>query len=175
MKTLVDQLSQYGAYHRDTRNLATHVVGVPMIVVAVVTLLSRPGFGGGLLMLSPAVVAAVAATVFYVVLDVRFGVVMGVLLAAAILLGRWFAGLPTLTWLASGVGLFVVGWIIQFVGHHYEGRKPAFVDDVVGLLIGPLFVVAEVAFVLGMRREVARAIEDRVGPMHGGPTLRRAE
>ncbi len=28
--------------------------------------------------------------------------------------------------------MFVIGWAIQFVGHHYEGRKPAFVDDVTG-------------------------------------------
>jgi uncharacterized membrane protein YGL010W len=51
----------------------------------------------------------------------------------------------------SGVAMFVVGWAIQFVGHHYEGRKPAFVDDVTGLIVGPLFVVAELAFMLGLR------------------------
>jgi uncharacterized membrane protein YGL010W len=44
----------------------------------------------------------------------------------------------------------VVGWVIQFVGHYYEGRKPAFVDDITGLIIGPLFVVAEAAFLMGM-------------------------
>ena len=39
MKTLIDQLGQYGAYHRDPRNIATHFVGVPMIMLAVTTLL----------------------------------------------------------------------------------------------------------------------------------------
>ena len=38
MKTLTDQLAQYGAYHRDPRNIATHIVGVPMIMLAVVVL-----------------------------------------------------------------------------------------------------------------------------------------
>jgi uncharacterized membrane protein YGL010W len=68
-------------------------------------------------------------------------------------------------WLATGIGLFAVGWVIQFVGHHYEGRKPAFVDDLVGLIVGPLFVVAEWAFALGLRKEVQAAIELRSGPV----------
>jgi uncharacterized membrane protein YGL010W len=70
----------------------------------------------------------------------------------------------TAVWLSSGVGLFVIGWIIQFVGHYYEGRKPAFVDDVMGLVIGPLFVAAEAAFLLGLRKEVEQAIVERAGP-----------
>ena len=43
MKTLVDHLSQYASYHRDPRNIATHFVGIPLIVLAVTILLSRPG------------------------------------------------------------------------------------------------------------------------------------
>jgi predicted membrane channel-forming protein YqfA (hemolysin III family) len=43
MKNLVDHLSQYAAYHRDTRNIVTHFVGIPLIVIAVAVLLSRPG------------------------------------------------------------------------------------------------------------------------------------
>jgi len=172
MKTLVDQLAQYGAYHRDTRNLATHLVGVPLIVVAVTTLLARPSVDVGAVTLSPALVAAVLAALFYLALDLRFGVAMAVFLAASVAIAQCFAAMTTAAWLGAGVGLFVVGWIIQFVGHYYEGRKPAFVDDLVGLLIGPLFIVAEVAFMIGLRRDVQRQIEERIGPMHGGAWLR---
>ena len=42
MKTLIDHLAQYAAYHRDPRHIHTHFVGVPMIMFAVVVLLSRP-------------------------------------------------------------------------------------------------------------------------------------
>jgi uncharacterized membrane protein YGL010W len=70
-------------------------------------------------------------------------------------------------WLALSLGLFVVGWIIQFVGHYFEGRKPAFVDDLVGLAIGPLFVAAEAGFLLGLREEVREEIERRAGPTRG--------
>ncbi|MCZ8107166.1 MAG: DUF962 domain-containing protein, partial [Burkholderiales bacterium] len=74
------------------------------------------------------------------------------------------AAASTGAWLGWGVGLFVVGWIVQFVGHWYEGRKPAFLDDVMGLAIGPLFVAAELAFLLGMRGASREEIERRVGP-----------
>jgi len=42
MRTFTEQLTRYAAYHRDLRNVATHLVGVPMIVFAVDILLSRP-------------------------------------------------------------------------------------------------------------------------------------
>ena len=61
MKTLVDHLSQYANYHRDPRNIATHFVGIPMIVLAVTILLSRPGWEIAGMWLSPALVAAAAA------------------------------------------------------------------------------------------------------------------
>lgn len=168
MKTLIDHLSQYADYHRDPRNIQTHFVGVPMIMLAVVILLSRPAWylgGAAGLPLSAAVVAALASCVFYFRLDLRYGLVMATLLAAMLAVGQWLAQHSTLVWAGSGVGLFVVGWVIQFIGHYYEGRKPAFVDDLVGLIVGPLFVVAEWGFALGMRQEVREAVEQRSGPV----------
>jgi uncharacterized membrane protein YGL010W len=161
MKSLVDHLSQYAAYHRDPRNIASHFVGIPLIVVAVAVLLSRPQWGGG--WISPAVLVAMASAWFYLRLEVRLGVLMTLLLGLCIWAGQVLAQQSTLVWLASGIGMFVVGWAIQFVGHHYEGRKPAFVDDVTGLIVGPLFVVVELAFLFGMRHELKEQIEARVG------------
>ena len=53
---------------------------------------------------------------------------------------------------------------VQLVGHLYEGRKPAFLDDLIGLLIGPLFVVAEIGALLGLRRDLKATIEAKTGP-----------
>jgi len=89
--------------------------------------------------------------------------VMALLLAAALAASQWFAAQATSVWLGWGIGLFVVGWAFQFVGHYYEGKKPAFVDDLIGLLVGPLFLVAEVAFHLNMRTEVRDEIRRRLG------------
>lgn len=166
MKTLTDQLSQYADYHRDPRNILTHFIGVPMILLAVVMLLSRPAWlalGG--LPVSPAVIAAVLACSYYVLLDLRYGLAMGLVLAAMLAVAAPLAQQATTVWLGWSLGIFVVGWVIQFIGHYYEGRKPAFMDDIVGLLIGPLFVMAEMGFGMGLRREVQQAIEARSGPV----------
>ena len=62
--------------------------------------------------------------------------------------------------------MFVVGWAIQFVGHYYEGRKPAFADDIRGLLVGPMFVVGEALFTLGWGKPLLAEIDSRAGPTH---------
>ncbi|ROM80199.1 hypothetical protein BK654_04710 [Pseudomonas brassicacearum] len=165
MKSLVDHLSQYAAYHRDPRNIATHFIGIPLIFVAVAVLLSRPGWPVGAVLISPALLVAVASAWFYLRLEVRLGVLMTVLLGLAVWLGQTLAAQSTAVWLGSGLGMFVVGWVIQFVGHYYEGRKPAFVDDLTGLIVGPLFVVVEAGFLLGLRSDLKRAIEERAGPV----------
>ncbi|MCE2969435.1 MAG: DUF962 domain-containing protein [Burkholderiales bacterium] len=167
MKTLTDQLANYAAYHRDRRNIATHFVGIPMIVVAVATLLARPAWTVGGWPVSLATLVTLLTVLCYLRLDGRFGAAMALLMGAALVAGQSLATQSTAVWLTAGVGLFVVGWVFQFVGHVYEGRKPAFVDDLIGLIIGPLFVVAEAAFALGLRSDVLREIEARVGPTRG--------
>ena len=165
MTLFVQHLSKYAAYHRDKRNVVTHFIGIPMIVVGVVILLSRPGFMDirGMA-ISPALMVVAVTALFYLKLDFRFGVAMTVFLAVCLWLGQMLAVQSTVIWLSWGIGLFVVGWLFQFVGHYFEGKKPAFVDDVMGLAIGPIFVAAELAFELGLRKEVQDAVEARVGP-----------
>jgi uncharacterized membrane protein YGL010W len=165
LKTLTEQLSKYASYHRDDRNIATHFVGIPMIVVAVITLLSRPSFPVDGLILSPGVLAALVACTYYLVLDLSLGAIMTVLMGLGVWFGAWAAGLTTAVWLTLGLGGFVVGWIIQFVGHYYEGRKPAFVDDIMGLAIGPLFVVAEALFMMGFFAPLKAQVEGIAGPV----------
>ena len=80
MRTLTQQLTQYAAYHRDRRNIATHCVGIPMIVLAVAVLSSRPAwlFAALPVPLSPAWVLFVVATLYYLMLDVPLGLMMAV-------------------------------------------------------------------------------------------------
>jgi uncharacterized membrane protein YGL010W len=172
MKTLTDQLAQYAGYHRDRRNIATHLIGIPMIVVAVATLLSRPNFSLSGMAVSPATAMTTATVLFYVVLDLRFGLTMAGMMSLALWAGAWFAAQTTVLWLACGIGLFVVGWVFQFVGHFYEGRKPAFLDDLIGLIIAPLFIVAELAFMLGLRDEVRQQVEAQAGKTRDGRQTR---
>ena len=162
MKTLTDHLTQYAAYHRDQRNIITHFIGIPLIVVAVAILLSRPNLMINGLWVSPAMAVAIVAALFYLKLDRALGACMALLLTLCVWLGMYCAQLSTGAWLGWGIGSFIVGWIIQFIGHYYEGRKPAFVDDIMGLAIGPLFVVAELAFLCGLRKPLQEEIEKRL-------------
>ena len=163
MKRLEDQLSMYAMYHRDIRNIWTHFVGVPMIVLAVVTLLSRPQIEIHELIVTPAKALLLLVGIYYIFLNVKLGIAMTALLSLAVLAAEQIAMLPTSQWLAWGVCLFVVGWIIQFIGHYWEGKKPAFFDDIRGLLIGPLFVVVEACFLMGFLQSLQATIVLRAG------------
>jgi uncharacterized membrane protein YGL010W len=162
---LIAQLTKYAAYHRDPRNIATHFFGVPTILFAVTCFLARPAVEVGGLVLSPVWLAVTLATLFYLRLDVRFGLTMLALLVLSAWGATQLAAQSTGLWLGLSAGLFLGGWVVQFIGHSFEGKKPAFVDDLVGLLVGPLFVVAEAGFALGLRRDVQAAVEQNVGPV----------
>src|SRR5476651_1142243 len=165
MKTLTDQLSQYAAYHRDRRNIATHFVGVPMIVFAVILALATASFTLGSIEVSVAAVVAIAACAYYLRQDVALGIAMAaVLFAMCAAASEITARASTASVLGLAAAVFVAGWALQFLGHRYEGMKPAFYDDVMQLAIGPLFVCAEAFFLLGAKAGLRRHIEERVGP-----------
>jgi uncharacterized membrane protein YGL010W len=160
-------LTQYAAYHRDRRNILTHFVGVPMIVFSIIVALWTVPLPGE----SPATgvtlgsAVALAAAIYYLLLDRILGITMLIVLflmcaGASELTARVGSGVA-LGWAA---GLFIVGWALQFLGHKFEGMKPAFFDDAKQLLIGPLFVCAEAFFMLGAKPGLRRYIEERVGP-----------
>ena len=156
----IEALVRYAAYHRDRRNVATHALGIPMIVLAVEVLLSRPIWALPGFTLTPAVIATAAAALYYLKQDKLLGGVLALVLIGMARLGLEIGQMETTVWLGLGIGLFVAGWALQLLGHHFEGRKPAFVDDLRSLLTGPLFVTAEAAFALGLcgelKREIAR-------------------
>ena len=166
MKSLEENLTQYAAYHRDRRNIATHFLGIPLIVFAVVLALAAVSFPVAGLAITPAAVAAVAASIYYFRLDTAFGAAMAsTLLAMCALASEATARLPDAAVLALAAALFAAGWALQFWGHRFEGMKPAFFDDARQLLIGPLFVCAEVFFFFGAKPHLKRYIEERVGPV----------
>ena len=94
-------------------------------------------------------------------LGVAVSSAVGVLLVAA---HQVAYGGGVAVWLGWGVGMFLLGWLVQFIGHWYEGRKPAFVDDLIGLLVGPMVITAEALFALGWNKPLLAEIERRAGP-----------
>ena len=65
---------------------------------------------------------------------------------------------PGWTWFAV---LFVGGWILQLVGHVFEGRKPALADNLFQIFVAPIFLCAEVFFALGYKPRLHAAVQER--------------
>jgi len=131
MKTLEQQMGFYAAYHQDARNKATHFVGVPAIMLSLFIPLAWLRIELGGISITAAMLFAAAVLVYYFMLDVPLGLAMLVVSALLLWLGQLIAdqGAPRgWGWTWFGV-LFVGGWILQLVGHGFEGRKPALADN----------------------------------------------
>jgi len=139
-------LGNYAEDHRNPTNVLIHWICVPLIlwtgiallwVIPVPALLGRAGLWAG--------VAMFFALLFYMRLSRPLGIGM---LAAFVLLGLITEGLYRvlgpgwLMWLA--IGVFVLAWIAQFIGHQIEGKRPSFLTDLAYLLIGPAWLVAKI-------------------------------
>jgi uncharacterized membrane protein YGL010W len=58
-----------------------------------------------------------------------------------------FLGLAAIVWHPLGwtaLGLFVFGWMLQFLGHAFEGKPPEFFSDWRFLLVGTRWWAAKV-------------------------------
>lgn len=160
-----DLLVRHARYHRDQRNLTTHLVGVPMVVFATAVLLSRATLELGSVKTTLAW-AAFGALWLWTLSRGQFllGLATTLFTAALAWAAHGLTGLAPASWLALGLGLFIVGWVAQSVGHYYEGRKPAFADDIAGVLVAPMFVVLELLAMAGLCRPLMARIEQAAGP-----------
>ncbi|QGS59174.1 DUF962 domain-containing protein [Shewanella algae] len=157
MKSAVEQLSTYKSVHLNPTNIKTHFIGIPLIIWSVFLMLSlwRLPFSSGTL--SVAMLLAVGVMLYYIKLHWRLALGLALFILPMILTTEWLYTLGYASiWL--GITVFVIGWIFQFIGHKYEKAKPAFIDDLNQLLIGPFFLMAEVFFMLGLEGELDNTI-----------------
>ena len=159
MKTLDQQMAVYAAYHRNRWNRLTHFIGVPAIIFAILIPMSWVSLGGGV---SLAHVFLGAVLAYYFLLDVPLALVTAVAVGALFFAAKLAAGTGIAAgWIWSGA-FFAGGWVFQLVGHVFEGRRPALSDNLFQIFIAPIFLVAEVFFALGLKRDVRRKIEERL-------------
>lgn len=158
MENLEEQMAIYAAYHRDARNKATHFLGVPLIMLAILVPLSWLDFRVAGFAITAAMLLAAAVLAYYFVLDVPLALAMLVVIGILIWLAESIAGLGMKagwTWFAA---LFLGGWTLQLAGHAFEGRKPALVDNLFQIFVAPLFLAAEIFFALGYKPELHERI-----------------
>ena len=153
------QLASYASVHRDWRNKATHFVGIPLIVFSLLLILSLWRFEVGDRQWTMSLALTIVAVLGWMALDLGVGIVMGLIMAIAWYAAEALAGAlgPTSTWVAFAV-LFVGGWVLQFLGHHYEGKRPALLDNIFQGFIGPMFLVAEAMVMMGYRADLANVM-----------------
>lgn len=84
-KPTEEWIAQYALSHQHPINRLCHIIGIPLIAVAVLSFLAAP-----------------------------------------FVTGLWWMALT----------LFVVGWVLQFIGHGFEGKPPEFFRDWRFLLVG---------------------------------------
>src|SRR5881394_27807 len=157
MKPIEEQMATYAAYHQDARNKATHFIGVPIIVLSLFIPLAWLRVGD----VSAGMILAAVLVVYYLLLDVPLGLAMLVVFAALAWLGESIARMGALngwTWFAV---LFIGGWILQLVGHVFEGRKPALADNLFQIFVAPVFLCAELFFALGYKPRLHDAVRER--------------
>jgi uncharacterized membrane protein YGL010W len=154
MRTMQDWLDSYSNDHQNPTNRLFHWLCVPPIVWSVIALLwtipvpatlFRPG----------TVAVAVMVLAFYWYWKHLHRLAIALLIAFALLglltnLLYYRLGAASLCWLA--IGVFVVAWIGQFIGHQFEGRRPSFLTDLSYLLIGPAWLMAKLLRGLGFKQ-----------------------
>jgi uncharacterized membrane protein YGL010W len=139
----VDTLLQhYGLSHTHPVNEVIHFVAIPAIMLSL---------NGLLFAVHPALVFVLiaASLVYYARLSWPFTLCM--LLLSSVMLALVDAMDAAGVLVQASVGIFVVAWIFQFIGHHLEGKKPSFFEDLQYLLVGPLFVLSKAFERLGVR------------------------
>jgi uncharacterized membrane protein YGL010W len=149
-------LAEYGESHRNETNKLIHWICVPLIfwtILGFISYIPTPNiyfkYFGFLSIAS--FIALILVTIFYFRLSWRIALIMIFIM----LLMEHFVSLANVTfgtksWILY-LAVFVITWILQFVGHKIEGKKPSFLKDLQFLLIGPIWLLSFILKKLGIK------------------------
>ncbi|KAK9373056.1 uncharacterized protein V1513DRAFT_198810 [Lipomyces chichibuensis] len=167
---LEDQLAFYMAYHHQQVNVWIHTVCVPIILVTSFALATNSGPLFSLFdsyfdsYLNVGVLSAVGYASFYILLDPIVGGIVSPLVVGSSIIGTDLINEYGKAGNYIAGGLWVVSWILQFIGHAvYEKRAPALLDNLLqALVLAPFFVVFELVFRLGFRQDLEQRLKVRI-------------
>jgi uncharacterized membrane protein YGL010W len=155
MVTMNWLLDKYGESHQNATNKLIHWVCVPSIVFSLFAVLYAIPFPvERSLFTNWAFVLYAASLIYYMRLSLS--ITLGLLLVCgAMLLGvdAIYDGTgknaASLGYIA--LGIFVVAWIGQFIGHKIEGKKPSFLEDIQFLMVGPAWLLSFIYKKIGIK------------------------
>lgn len=158
---LVKEMGMYNGYHRHPVNRAIHLVCIPLIVWGLQVLLARVDlFTFADFTVTLATLATGLLLMYYVWMDLGLGIPAVLFLTFLLATAHQVAALG---WTEAGIvfaASWVVGWGFQFLGHGvWEKRRPALMDNLTQVFIAPIFLIAEIAFSLGRRKDLHARVE----------------
>jgi len=146
MKHFTHMLNFYAQHHQRVITKITHFIGVPLVFLAIQIFMFH---------LSSAWIVLIILFLYYLFLDMRLALITGIFLFLLTDLAQKITLYQSSSAsIRIAVILFVTGWAIQFIGHYYEGKAPAFFKNIFQMLIAPIFLSAELCLILGHRRDL---------------------
>ncbi|CCD24671.1 2-hydroxy-palmitic acid dioxygenase MPO1 NDAI_0D03570 [Naumovozyma dairenensis CBS 421] len=152
------ELLFYKYYHHNRINVLIHSIFVPTILFSACCFLNRIELFKGITVTN---LFSIGYTLYYIHLYLPTGLLAG-LIFIIVNIGlkkRWIhLSLPT------EITLFIIGWLVQFIGHGvFERRKPAVLDNLIqSLVLAPYFILFEFLFKLGFLPEVRSKLEEEL-------------
>ena len=139
MKDAAWYLEKYGESHQNPTNIIIHKIFVPLIMFSVIGLLWVIPTGFDSWFLNLGMLLVIGALGFYLTMGLKIFISM-LLFIIPMAYGNYLLSNTTVHLQVSLI-IFIVGWVMQFIGHKIEGKKPSFLDDLLFLLVGPVWVI----------------------------------
>ena len=138
MRQIDKLLHQYGESHQNSTNVWIHGIAVPSIFFVTIGLIYAIPVPDMLAKFNVtfAHILAIPMLMYYFKLSGPIGAAM-TLLTIGVFLGITALEQAGISIWQFSIALFVIMWVLQFVGHKIEGKKPSFFEDVRFLLVGP--------------------------------------
>lgn len=146
MRNITEWNEEYGLYHKNKINKIIHWICIPLIIFSLFGLLSLLNYnfmiadGHYKINILGIFITLVMIYYFRLSKNLAFGMLIISLLFIGVIDFISLNDKMSLLYLYSSI--FIIAWIGQFVGHKFEGRKPAFFKDLQFLLIGPLWLLS---------------------------------
>lgn len=153
MRKIDSLLNEYGKSHQTKFNKSVHYFCVPAIFFSLIGIFSMIPTGNIFQDIVPnsllpfihfGTLIILIGSLYYLKLSFKLFVSM-IIFSIIVLIGIQQIQLITIIpfW-ASMVGLFIIAWIIQLIGHNHEGKKPSFIKDIQFLMIGPAWTISHI-------------------------------
>ena len=153
MKKIELLLNEYGSSHKNSINKLIHLICVPSIFLSIVALIWSIPLGPleqlkiyEYQLINWATICMIFVLLYYLKLSPILTIGMLVFSSLCLFITNYIENLILEEvinfhlWVIALI-IFAISWVIQFVGHEIEGKKPSFLKDIQFLLIGPAWLM----------------------------------